>query len=36
MDDIHVVKETALTFEKKPLALILPYFGSIFLQTRTK
>ena len=36
MDNIHVVKETTLTVEKKPLALFLPYLGSIYLQTRTK
>ena len=36
MDNIHVVKETTLTVEKKPLVLVLPYFGSISLQTRTK
>ena len=36
MDNIHVVKETFLTVEKKPLVLILPYLGSISLQTRIK
>ena len=36
MDNIHVVKETTLTVEKKPLVLLLPYLGSIYLQTRTK
>ena len=36
MDNIHVVKETTLTVEKKPLFLVLSYLGSIFLQTRTK
>ena len=36
MDNIHVVKETTLTVEKKPLALVLSYLGSISLQTRTK
>ena len=36
MDNIHVVKETALTVEKKPLLLFLPYHSSITLQTRTK
>ena len=36
MDNIHVVKETTLTVEKKPLVLVLPYIGSISLQTRTK
>ena len=36
MDNIHVVKETALTVENKSLFLVLPYLGSISLQTRTK
>ena len=36
MDNIHVVKETILTVEKKPFVLVLPYLGSIFLETRTK
>ena len=36
MDSIHVVKETTQTVEKKPLVLVLPYLGSISLQTRTK
>ena len=36
MDNIHVVKETTLTVEKKPLVLLLPYLDSISLQTRTK
>ena len=31
MDNIHVVKETTLTVEKKPLVLVLPYLGSISL-----
>ena len=35
MDNIHVVKETTLTVEKKPLVLVLPHLGSISLQTRT-
>ena len=35
MDNIHVVKETTVTV-KKPLVLVLPYLGSISLQTRTK
>ena len=35
MDNIHVIKETNLTVEKKPLALVLPYLGLIYLQTRT-
>ena len=36
MDNIHVVKETTLTVEKKPLVLVLPCLDSISLQTRTK
>ena len=36
MDNIHVVKETTLTVEKKLFVLVLPYLGSISLQTRTK
>ena len=36
INSIHVVKETTLTVEKKPLVLILPYLGSISFQTRTK
>ena len=36
IDNIHVVKETTLTVEKKPLVLVLPYLGSISLQTRAK
>ena len=36
MDNIHVVKETILTVEKKPLILVLLYLDSISLQTRTK
>ena len=36
MNNIHVVKETALTVEKKPLVLVLLYLDSIYLQTRTK
>ena len=36
MDNIHVVKETTLTVEKKSLVLVLPYLGSISLQTSTK
>ena len=35
MDNIHVVKETTLTVEKKPLVPVIPYLGSISLQTRT-
>ena len=36
MDNIHVVKETTLTVENKPLVLVLPYLGSISSQTMTK
>ena len=36
MDNIHVVKETTLTVEKKPSVLKLRYLGSTSLQTRTK
>ena len=36
MDNLHVVKETTVTVEKKPLVLVLPDLGSISLQTRTK
>ena len=36
MDNMHVVKETTLIVEKKPLVLVLPYIGSISLQIRTK
>ena len=36
MDNVHVVKKTPLTNEKKPLILALLYLGSISLQTRTK
>ena len=36
MDNIHVVKEATVTFEKKPLILVLPYLDSISLQARTK
>ena len=36
VDNILVVKETTLTVETKPLVLVLPYLGSISLQTRTK
>ena len=35
MDNIHIVKESTLTVEKKPLIPVLQYLGSIFLQTRT-
>ena len=36
LDNIHIVKETTLTVEKKSLVLVLPYLGSISLQTRAK
>ena len=36
MHNMHVVKETTLTVEKKHLVQVLPYLGSISLQTRTK
>ena len=36
MDNIHIVKETTLIAEKKPLALVLPYLRSISLETRNK
>ena len=36
MDNIHEVKETTLTLEKKPHVLLRPYLGSMFLQTRNK
>ena len=36
MDNIHVVKETSLTVEKKPLVLVLLYLDSMSLQTRNK
>ena len=36
IDNIHVVKETTVTVEKKPLVLVLQYLGLISLQTRVK
>ena len=36
MDNIHEVKDTSLTVEKKPFVLVLPYLGSTPLQTRNK
>ena len=36
LDNIHVVKETTVTVEKKSLVLVLPYHGSISLQNRAK
>ena len=34
--NIHLVKKTTLSVEKKPLALFLPFLGSISLETSTK
>ena len=36
MDNIHLVKEITLTFEKKPPVLVLAYLGSMSSQTRIK
>ena len=36
MENIHLVKQTTLTVEKKPLVLVFPYLASVSLQTRTK
>ena len=36
LNRIHILKENVLTVEKKPLRLVLPYLGTISLQTRTK
>ena len=36
MDNMHVVKETTVTVEKKSLVLVLSYLGPISLQTRNK
>ena len=36
MDNIHVGQETTPTVERKHLVLVLPYLGSIPLQTRAK
>ena len=36
LNRIHILKEKVLTVEKKPLRLVLPYLGTISLQTRTK
>ena len=33
---IHVLKEKVPAVEKKPLRLVVPYLGTISLQTRTK
>ena len=36
LNRIHILKDKVPTVEKKPLQLVLPYLGSISLQTRTK
>ena len=36
MENIHLVKQTTLTVEKKSLVLVFPYLASVSLQTRTK
>ena len=36
LNRIHILKEKVPTVEKKPLRLVLPYLGTIPLQTRTK
>ena len=36
MYNIYLVKETTVKVLKQPLVLVLPYLGSISLQTRTK
>ena len=36
LNNIHLVKENVPIVELKPLLLVLPYFGIISLQTRTK
>ena len=36
LNRIHILKEKVSTVEKKPLRLVLPYLGTISLQTRTK
>ena len=36
MDDVHVVKDTTWTVEKKTFVLVLPYLGSISWQTWIK
>ena len=35
LNRIHILKEKVPTVEKKPLRLVLPYLGTISLQTRT-
>ena len=36
LDNVHIIKEKVPTVEKKSLLLVLPYLGTISLQTRTK
>ena len=36
LNRIHILKEKVPAVEKKPLRLVLPYLGTISLQTRTK
>ena len=36
LNRIHILKEKVPTVEKKHLRLVLPYLGTICLQTRTK
>ena len=36
LNRIHILKEKVPTVEKKPLLLVIPYLGTISLQTRTK
>ena len=36
LNNIHLVKENVTTVEKKRFLLVLPYLGTISLQTRTK
>ena len=36
LDRLNIIKPTLATVEKKPLSLVLPYVGPIFLQVRTR
>ena len=36
LDRLHIIKPTLATVEKKRFHLVLPYFGPISLQVRTK
>ena len=36
LNRIHILKEKIPTVKTKPLRLVLPYLGTILLQTRTK